>query len=614
MVAAGCVAPGPDPTPPPVQDRSVVALDIVPSGSFSPPYAGDVGVEARMYDSLTPLGKAVGDADVAKGFKSARLGFPEGEKAISTERPKAGVLIRRDRFNVPYVTADTDAKAIWAVGWVSASHAPLEYEVARRNGRLAVLDVPGVSSVWTSFGLQWLEPSGATESVLARQIDVLRAQGERGLAVLADIDSWVSGYNARLDATLSPLPRWTRRDVVALAAFKSDWFGRGRTDWAGPPLGPTDPLAVPTPTDASAQSLNSAADVPPSAAPERDEHGMEPYQADRAALASNFALVSGARSSTGHPLIIGGPQVGYMYPAVAFEIDIHSPSIHMRGLTAPSFPGYVFVGRGEDFAWTLNVAPVTTSVAMSVPMCGDMENSYLVGGECRPVERFTVGRMRDFNNLLGTPTKVTMRRTIYGPLERVIDSDGTRVGVVLVRPASGHDVLDMVGYRAVNYGHTRGPDQFRTTMQTSPQAFNFGYVDAGHIAAFQTCWCMDPATLTEPVTNPGDFVIASDTLPTTVDTPNGVITNWNEPLNTVDGEFVPPASGELRNDWYEAFNSVPVHTPTSLVASMNDIATRDTSGGVSSFFDIFPPMPGSRPPQIMTTDRSTAIQIVMSFD
>ena len=92
-----------------------------------------------------------------------------------------------------------------------------------------------------------------------------------------------------------------------------------------------------------------------------------------------------------------------------------------------------------------------------------------------------------------------------------------------------------------------------------------------------------------------------------------MITNWNEPLSTVGGEFVPPAPGTFRNDWYEAFNSVPVHTPTSLVASMNDMATRGTNKNPLSFFDLFPPASGSRPPQLNATDRYTAIQIVMSF-
>lgn len=119
---------------------------------------------------------------------------PGGERPRQTERPKAGVLIRRDRFNVPYVTASTDRDARWAVGWLAASHVPM-YELACRNARLAALRVPDVDVFGLTISLTVLTPTAAVEAALDEQLAALAALGPEGQAVLADVRSFVVGYN-----------------------------------------------------------------------------------------------------------------------------------------------------------------------------------------------------------------------------------------------------------------------------------------------------------------------------------------------------------------------------------------------------------------------------------
>ena len=38
-------------------------------------------------------------------------------------------------------------------------------------------------------------------------------------------------------------------------------------------------------------------------------------------------MVAGKRSATGHPLFVGGPQIGYFYPGLTLEMDLHGPGI-----------------------------------------------------------------------------------------------------------------------------------------------------------------------------------------------------------------------------------------------------------------------------------------------
>ena len=50
-----------------------------------------------------------------------------------------------------------------------------------------------------------------------------------------------------------------------------------------------------------------------------------------------------------------GPQLGYFYPEIVFQADLHGPGVDAQGIVAPISP-YVFIGRGRDFAWSLTSA------------------------------------------------------------------------------------------------------------------------------------------------------------------------------------------------------------------------------------------------------------------
>src|SRR5690606_4093001 len=123
-------------------------------------------------------------------------------------------------------------------------------------------------------------------------------------------------------------------------------------------------------------------------------------------------------------------------------------------------------------------------------------------------------------------------------------------------------------------GQVDSPQTFRAAMQHSPHAFYQGYVDAEHIAAFTTCWCLGPGTEVA-VGDVRSERVDPDDLASVLDPAGGLITNWNEPLvSGPAGEFVAPEW----SSWYQRFQQVPVHSPTSAVAAMNEEATRWSSG------------------------------------
>ena len=51
-------------------------------------------------------------------------------------------------------------------------------------------------------------------------------------------------------------------------------------------------------------------------------------------------------SADGHPLAVMGPQLGYFYPEIVMQADLHGGGVDAQGVVAPISP-YVFIGRGQ---------------------------------------------------------------------------------------------------------------------------------------------------------------------------------------------------------------------------------------------------------------------------
>ena len=91
-------------------------------------------------------------------------------------------------------------------------------------------------------------------------------------------------------------------------------------------------------------------------------------------------MITADRSKTGEPLMVGGPQIGYFYPGLTYEIDMHAGDLQWRGATSAPFPGYVLIGRGEDFAHTLTSASGDIIDQYVEKLCNGSDTMYTLQG------------------------------------------------------------------------------------------------------------------------------------------------------------------------------------------------------------------------------------------
>jgi len=490
-----------------VPDFSGMARNIIPSGQYGgvpvPPRADQ---QARMYDALTPLFGNVRTRDLRHDFKSEKLGTKHQGHMRREHVPHKGVRLFRDRFDVPHIIGKTNDDVSWASGWVVAEDRELLLEQARYNSRVAVIDAPGLSAIGLVTALKSFQPSAQTEHELGKEVGKLRKYGKAGRQLLHDMRVYVKGINAFYRVNHRTHKPWTVRDVIALNAIKSQLFGQG----GGNEVNTSEFLNGLQAKLGANRGYSVWNDLRQRNDPEApvSARGRFPYAplpqhrtgnvvldngsfqrvaepGGAAARVSNFRqtmsnvlMVAGKRSKTGHPLFVGGPQIGYFYPGLTLEMDLHGPGWRARGATSAPFPGYILIGRREDFVWSLTSAGGDIVDNFVETLCGGSDRKYMYRGKCRDMRHFNAG------TLDGQP--VEFDRTVHGPVVGYATVNGRRVAISRKRSSYLLDGVDLLLFRKLTRGHIPNARAFIRAAAVSPQTFNTFYADSRVVAQVTT--------------------------------------------------------------------------------------------------------------------------------
>jgi acyl-homoserine lactone acylase PvdQ len=583
----------------PKKDFAATALTILPPGeNGSLTFDRNTTDQAKLYDGLTALGSKVSDRDLRRLFKPAPLGLGK-DKPTRRERPRPGVSIVRDRFGVAHVTGTKETDVAFGAGWVTAADRGLLLQLIRGPARVAALDVPGLDPFALALSGKTFVPSADTEAFLANQLDALRAQGALGKRGLAIIEAYAAGINAWYAGKRIAVPRFTARDVVAAAALIAALYGAngGREvansmflDALVDRLGDMEGRRVfgdlREANDAEAPVTLAASF--PDGLPSGDSRGSVVID-DRSftgapsgqpTAASNALLMGRNRSQTGHPLFVAGPQVGYLFPALAAEMELAGGGFAARGAVIPGIP-FVVVGRGPDFAWSASSSQADNIDLFVETLCGD-DFHYEHRGRCLPMQRFFAGTLKS----PGSPDQpLVYLQTTHGPVVGYATVEGRKVAISLQRSTRGREILSFRPFYELNTGQVTSAKRFLEAMAGVELAFNWFYADDRDIAFFSSGRLpirtpgTDPAL---PTLGTGEYDWRSYLLyvghPRAVNPRSGAILNWNnKPAGNVAAADSNFAYGSVqRVDLLRAaLAGRRKHTLASVVAAMNEAATQD---------------------------------------
>ena len=187
---------------------------------------------------------------------------------------------------------------------------------------------------------------------------------------------------------------------------------------------------------------------------------------------SNALLVSAARSKSGHPIAVFGPQVGYFSPQILMEEDIHAPTVDARGSAFAGVNLFVQLGHGRDYAWSATSAGQDIIDTFAVPTCQD-DAHYEFRGQCLPVEVLE-RRNAWLPNLADqtAPGTQTLRvlRTKLGIVRARGTVNGRPVLFTSLRSTYMHEVDSARGFSDFN-----DPDKMRSTKDFMKAADKIGY-------------------------------------------------------------------------------------------------------------------------------------------
>jgi acyl-homoserine lactone acylase PvdQ len=258
---------------------------------------------------------------------------------------------------------------------------------------------------------------------------------------------------------------------------------------------------------------------------------------------SNALVISAARSKSGHPIAVFGPQVGYFNPEILMEQDVHAPTIDARGAAFPGVNLYVQLGRGRDYAWSATSAGQDIIDTFVLPTCQD-DMHYLFRGECLPVEVLERSNSWTPNAADQTPPgSQTLRalRTKLGIVRARGTVRGQPVLFTTLRSTYFHEVDSARGFSDFNDPNkVHDPKSFQAAASKIGYTFNWLYVDDKDTAYFNSG--------NNPVRPAG----ATGQLPMTeANTWKG----YNADLNTA--QYTPPAQHPqvVDQDWMTSWNN-----------------------------------------------------------
>lgn len=587
-------------------------------GLLPGPYSGD---QAKLYDALTPLEGKVTQKKIEEDFISEKFGV-QGT-VLRTEEPEAGLKIERDSHDVPHVFGETRAEVMYGSGWLAAQDRGLLLALGLGPAFAAAEDVPGLNPFGLLLTQQSFKPSVEGYKYVAEQEKVFFEQGAKGMRTKEDLEGWLAGVNG-YEASQGEkriLPPLHMPEAIAGFAFIGSIFGNG----GGGEVRDSQFLAGLEAKFGATEGLKIFRDLRAVNDPESQTTARKPFPYDtvptgptpgallvdpgsvspaavKAASAlsasrkkmSNFLVVGAQNTKAGHPVAVMGPQLGYFYPEIVFQADLHGPGIDASGVIAPISP-YVFIGRGRDFAWSLTSAGSENTQVFAEKLCNPNEETegpptteshhYLYNGECVAMKYVDAGTLGAHG--AEKEHEVYFWETVHGPVQGTVTSGGKPYAIAKDRSTRGREPAGELAFSELDSNEVHNPQQFFEAANHLETTFNMAYLDSSNIAYFSTGRLPITAAGTDPslpTLGTGEYdwkgFLSLEQHPHEVNPLDGspateVFTNWNNKPA--------PEWGAASDTWnYNAVHRVNLYqgfakgmTEASDVSIMNKAATQD---------------------------------------
>ncbi len=423
----------------------------------------------------TLRGERAPDADfpAARDAWLARRAAPRDRTLAAAVDGKVEIL--RDTAGVPHIYGGTTADVYFGLGFAMAEDRLWQMDRLRRRALGRQAEILGPSYLAADIAHRTV---GIPE--ICDREDILIDPATRAVcsAFVAGINACIAAMDADLPVEFliigyQPEP-FTVRDVIATT--RGFWWSlNGRIDRIIAAEASTllpDTLQALYLTPEASENL-----VLPGAIPPHYAKPENPMGTDDATGSNNWAI-SGAKSTTGYPVIAGDPHQPFWVPASWYEFALHGPEDNAAGCGHPGVPGFWYGCNGQS-AWSLTNNMASTRDLYREEVDPADPSRYRDGDTWRNFE------LRDVTIKVrgAADHTLTIRSTVRGPIINAI--------VPAIDPAGDAPMaLRWVGMEhlddlraIVGLGRVKSWSDFRTVLKDWAVAvFNYIYADRdGHI-------------------------------------------------------------------------------------------------------------------------------------
>lgn len=508
-------------------------------------------------------------------FKNSMLGLPGEDE----ETPKPGVRITRDQFGVPSIYGDTEDDAWWGAGYAVAQDRLFQIEAFRRATTGTLSEILGKGALEDDIVAR---RDFYTKEERLKMIESLPGDLRTRWQAYADgVNAWIAEVQrdpSKMPAefvALGAAPEPLQVDQMAaigiyLARTTPSDDGEELADLRGfKAVGPkvfdrVFPLRTPG-QYATVPRANGAFPSRPGRTrkDERRAFKRSSAYAKRLPLPSAGGSSAGAGASLlvrpflpdlggskmwamrkgGRAWLTTGPQLEFIMPERLVEIEIHSPTLNVRGTTAAGVP-IIGIGHNEHVSWGLTSGLGDEDDLYAEHLVGD--EGYRFRGKVEPMEcrdeTFTYRPPpSDFLSLLdleppdpstGSDTE-RLCRTRHGPVQEVLKDKG--IAYARRYAIWKREVGTIVGLDAVNHAKSikdvdAAADHltWNENIMAADDQGNIGFWNPGLLPVRSKRW---DERLPFPGTGSAEWkrLLRPDERPQVVNPAQGWLVNWNNP-------------------------------------------------------------------------------------
>lgn len=340
--------------------------------------------------------------------------LPTTDGTLTLFGPEAPIEIRRDSHGIPYINAQSEGDASFALGYVHAQDRLFQMDFMRRLGSGRLAEVLGAQGLGSDRFMRTLGLYRHAEANLA----VLTPETKMALQRYAD------GVNAWLKSNSRPLPPefqvlmytpdpWTPADSLVWQKLMSlslagNWRDELLRSELLKSLSPEQVEALwPGHAPGSHTTLAAQeAEVPLGLAK------VLMAQIDSFApptLASNVWAIDGQHTTSGKPLLASDPHLGFQAPIVWYLARLEWPGEVRAGATTPGVP-FTLIGHNGHTSWGMTTTHADLQ-DLFVERVNEDGTYQTPNGDARFEERTEIVSVR-----FSDPVLLPVRATRHGPV------------------------------------------------------------------------------------------------------------------------------------------------------------------------------------------------------